>query len=387
MGVLRSAEVNIAPGGSWNSLTGVIIGDSGNGTVNINGGLWTAEANSSVLLGSDGHGKVNISGGGRWLSRAAVTVGDLQFGSGAIVVGDGNDANTAQWTSDAAVEILSGSVELRSGGCWLSSGGVTVGADDGSGSILISGGTWKIPYAAWLHGGTSLTMTGGKIQAATLRIDGTASISGGSIELPNAGSLLLVTGQMLRLNGAEICGDGTILTEYGVGLGNGRLAGSDSSHRLTVNADLFGPGLAEHVDLLGQIHLGPAAGQLTLRDVNFGIDAALVLEIDASVADDNGRLVLGPFTELDGVGLQIVFADGFVPAGGSEIELVCAGDGTSLAAALSGAAVQVPEGCSFDSTTGVLTVIPEPTTIALLAAGAVGLIRRRGRSARRQRRA
>jgi T5SS/PEP-CTERM-associated repeat protein/autotransporter-associated beta strand protein len=262
VGESGTGSLTVTGGGTVSSLSGVIATSTGGaGTVTVGGGTgaatWTMTG--QLLIAQAGAGTLNITGGGTVTSGIAF-IGSDSGGVGIVNVGGG--VGPATWNNNGELEVGTsgtGTLNITGGGTVSLSGGSYVGAFPGStGTVNVGGGigaaTWTIPSTLFvgsagtgtlnlLAGGLVITpdLSGGNITSSvnfdggTLRITATDSASntinvhptGGTLDLPTAGSTFTLTG--------TIAGTGT-LTKTGPGTLVVSGTGTNFSGGMTVNA-------------------------------------------------------------------------------------------------------------------------------------------------------
>jgi T5SS/PEP-CTERM-associated repeat protein len=222
-GAQASAQV-LGARSVWNLTSAggqFVVGDGGNGSVSVTGGVVNAGANV-VDIGnqSGGAGTVSVSSGGTFDAAAASAVssafivGSAAGASGSLsVTGAGSKVTaTGQLTvgggGTGALLIASGATVLAGDSSIATSEGVDVGqVSGGSGGITVTGtqsvlsntgkfivGDGGLGTLTVASGGTLITSPGGVGGLAGLVIAATAGAAGSSVGVTGAGSQVNVTG-------------------------------------------------------------------------------------------------------------------------------------------------------------------------------------------------
>jgi len=430
-------EVNVGTGGVWTTDRFVHVGHYGSsstGTVNVSGGMW--DANWSVNVGGQGTGEVNVNSGGVWTTNTLVFIRSLSGGSSTVNLTDGTwHAKGALYvgglsgtSGPAEVNItggtmnLAGTLSVRSQGTVTLDGGTVKTSKtrrldlSASGSrfrflsgdlnvqgrltwnnvsigngcnvqLTGTGSLWEPANVTFLPG-SSLTLDRG-----TLRIsDGFAHVSsvmlfttnGGVVEL-GSNAQLIHSVETLDLNGCQIIGSGDVLTgSAGLVLGSterpGSITGDSPTERLVLYGDLSGSGSVTNATVYGNVSIGSSAGEMSLKEVILGSGTTIEMEIAGLAPEEFDRLTFGPGVDLSQATLDVAFAGAFEPTIGDSFDLFDVTGGADLLGTLGAATIYLPDDCLLNAGTGVVTVVPEPSTLVLAALGLLGLaLHRRSR--------
>jgi T5SS/PEP-CTERM-associated repeat protein len=182
-------------GGHWTVLGQLIVGDTGNGTLNINSlGVVNAGINS-VNIGNQagGNGSVSVSGGGTLVAGflgVATTVTGVA--NGTLTVGSGGDVQVNSVTEGP------GNISVT-GGSLTATSGITVGFN-GTGAVLNIGSLGVVSET-----GTSVPFSIGS---------GTTTVSSGTVSVATGGTLS--SASPINLGGSPAGSSGTLTVNGGV---------------------------------------------------------------------------------------------------------------------------------------------------------------------------
>jgi T5SS/PEP-CTERM-associated repeat protein/autotransporter-associated beta strand protein len=364
-----SLGVATVTGGEWANRGALFVARSGTGTLEVTGGLVTS-ASGTIASGTGSAGLAVITGG-TWQSAGSLTVGvegsgtlsiSGSHGTGGVVIVGGTLSRGAQGTINLAaggtLQIGTGSasgvlatdlvnhgqvVFNRSGSTTLGhtisgSGAVRL---TGSGTFTVSGtndytGPTTIDNATLLVAGglgmTDVTVNVGGRLGGSGTIDGSVTVTAAGVLAPGASIESLATGAVTLLDGA------TFAAEW------------DSSAPLSSGADLLR--VAGDLTLVGSVGL-------SLEDLA-AIPARLAEGTTFSLIAYSGSWNEGRFS-LDGRELE----DGMLFWADHQPWTI------HYAASIGGLNVggESLSGGSFVN----LVAVPEPSTMGLLAAGALGI--------------
>ena len=360
-------------------------GSSPNGTYNLSGGLLVV---SSLSVGS-GSASFNFSGGTLRSGSSFSIALPMMLGSS----GGGATFDTAGYTVT-----LSGSLSGPGSLTKVGSGTLILAATDTySGNTLVRGGTLALGSSLALQNSTldtsgsgilsfgslSSGMLGGLTGTGTLKLANTSSsaeaVSVGNNNgsstfsgmLQGAGGLTKIGSGVLSLSGSNTyTGPTTIsqgkltidgwLPNSAVSVSDGTLGGTGYLSSVSVSASgTLAPG-----DPLGVLHL---SGNLVLS-----VGAAMDFDLDGFSTDDEVYLPSGSLTfsgqQFSNFGFT--WSAGFGPG---TYTLVNAKSITGLGSNLSGSIDGLPATLSVSNNNLMLTVVPEPSTAALLGAGTISI--------------
>ena len=261
---------------------------------------------------------------------------------------------------------------------------VLTGANTYDGVTTISEGTLQVG-----DGGTGGSLTGAIVNNAGLVVDRagsltlSAGLSGNGTLVKNGPGTLVMSGNFTQ-TGNIFVNDGTLQVDT-VYTGGGLIT-------VASGATLGGVGLVGRVDVQGGGTFGPGASPGLLEgDDTITMAAGSVFEVDLNglaAGTEYDQLVLNDETAfgfLDlSAGPTLSVSLGFTPAPGASF-LIVDGPSTGFFAGLDNDALFSPNGSTtfriaYNPATDItLTVIPEPTALALALAGLAVLATRRFR--------
>ena len=337
-----SGTLNVT-GGSVSNFLGYLGYNAGSvGTATVSSGTWATSGD--LFVGLSGTGTLTIIGG-------LVTVGGaLSTGPyGTIAIGNGGTTG----------------VLLGGTGNVVNNGAIVFNRSDAStysGIISGTGGLTK-------QGADLLTLAGANsysglttISAGTLALSGNGSVGTGGLNLGTTGSpgvldlLGLTAGSYSLPSSASLAGAGT-------------LSGSGKS-----------------LAVLGSLAPGNSAGTITVGSglsLDLSLSGSSVFEI-TSPAFTAGTfdLVSGDGSVVFGGILNLAFSGGSYADGTDVLQIFAATGGRSgNFSAVNATGLAAGQSATFNSATGFITVVPEPSTcimaLAGLACGGYSLFRRR----------
>ncbi len=370
--------VNISPNGTWNTQGTVLIGDGGNGKVDVNGGTWNVFGTGNI--GRDWargeakvrhNGEINATGEFKIMEQ-----GTLQLESGKVFL-------AGDWENNGEIKQSGGVLQIERSG--------TLGnIETTAGQVSILGDTTILDASGVTLGGTAsmLIDQGGTVSIAsgrTLNINNLLQMpnGNGTILMDNA---LLTHGQKtLNLNGGNIEGSGQIFVgNKGLNLGvDGTMAGTSASKPLTVWGHLRGSGTLDNVTIYGDLNVGNSPGTIEADGLTLTSACTLEMELGGLLAGaEHDQIILDGLLTLDGV-LDVDWYNNFEAILGDSFTLFAMENGASIAGQFN--EILLPSfsdpSLSWDTsglyTAGTISVVPEPTTLALLLAGGLAIIRRR----------
>ncbi len=390
-GAARTVQVTAGAGGDYTILSGVLSDSSPSQT----GGLTKTGAGLLVLTNTNTYsGATTISGGALQADDGLglPTASPLVLNGGVL-------QNHGSTTFTRPLGYVSGEVQWTAMGGFSAAGNdLTVNIGGHSPAYTLAWGTGGFASTGLLFGSASADHTviwtnpiNLGSNAVTIQVDpgvGTApkvnmqgnltSASGGSLTKTGSGTLLLsgsntYTGPT-TIDQGKLDVDGWLTNSAVTVNSGGILSGTGSLASVTVNAG----GTLTPGDSLGILHL---SGNLILEsgaEIDYGLDGN---PADNEVAMPAGVLTLDDQQFSD---FNFMFLAGFRDG---TYTLIDAGSiSGSLGSNLSGAINGHTATLAVQGNNLVLNVVPEPSSLVLLAAGAIGLLGygwRRRRAARR----
>jgi len=338
-----------------NGLGPLAVGKSGTGTFTVTGANTytggTTLTGGTIVAGHDsalGTGVINLNGGSLRGNSARTFANSLRLSNNSTLSGTANltFTNTLTNINDRTLTVSNtGTTTLGAVNLSNNDTGRTLTIAATGGPVVITG--------AIANGGTSAgslvkTDSGTLTLSGASTYTGTTTVSGGS---------LFIDGDNSAATGAVSVGNTALLG------GSGIIGGAVS------------------VASGGTLSPGNSPGQLTLLN-GLTMSGTLIMEFAGTSIYDQID-VQGLFT--GGGILNLVIIDGFMPTAGNTF-LIFNGSTPGFDAGSFQVTTNLAEGLSWDTnslaSTGYVTVVPEPSTWALLAAaGAVLVIFRRRRAA------
>ena len=267
-------------GATWSNSNWVLLGNAGTATATIAaGGTISVALYSKIGQQALSHGGMLVTGAGsRWSTVGNLAVGDA--GSGTLTVQSGA-ATTVQGSLDIGAQATGlGRLQLDGAGATLSSAGPIMVGNAGTGDLILSNAATE-------------TTAGTLIVASQSGADGT-------LELRDAGSKLLVTGDLVTAGGGSgtlTAGSGTTLTTTGAlsgGVDNGSAGTAAlSGATLTVGTDLLIGGSGSWAATLAQGTQATAAGTVDIGVNSIGAGSLTVTDAGTLLRTSAFGLIVG----------------------------------------------------------------------------------------------
>jgi T5SS/PEP-CTERM-associated repeat protein len=371
----QTGVVNVTNGGQLYSGDGVTtnLGAGGNGIMNVIGAGSEFSSNGNLMIGNGGTGTLNIRGGGQ------VSVGTYVSSGSLLSIDVGHGSSCSPPTNDGTVRIVAAANVANGTYTPIAAGG------GGSGTYQAVGGKWNsstyqftVTSAVTGTAGHAVSITPSGANQRVLISDSATQTSTG-IGFLSTESALTVTGSTLTgaplsdLTGQLPAGQG-VLDGWTYSTTGGYVAGDPAYLSLSLAGAYSG---YSRDDLSVWSYDGSAWSQLTANDLSFdgtyasftatalnGYDYAIVgIPLVRHPGDANGD---GTVNIND---LSVVLAN-YDKTGMSWSQGDFTGDGTVDIGDLS----IILANYDKKFTAGGIKAVPEPSAIALLAAGLVGLL-------------
>ncbi len=386
-GINMGGYASLSLGASGNVTYSGTLTPSGS-TYNLGGGggtlTFTPAMTGATSLNVSGPGVVALTGSNTYGGLTTISGGTLQLGSG----GTTGSIDATSGVTDNSVLAFNRSDSVTFAPAVSGSGSLTqmgpgtvalTGSNTYTGGTAISGGTLQLGDGANINGSVAgnivnsahLTFANPSAQSFT----GTISGSGGLTK--TAAGVLILAGSNLYSGGTEV-DNGTLAAANG---SNGSATGSGN---VTISGGTLASGAAGG-SISGGVLPGSAASTIapggigSVGDLTIGslITASnMTLNFDLTTPEGSGDLL----TIINGltVAPNTAITFGTNPNTVGEYRLIGGNFGTPV---LSYFVLPVaPMGMAYSLSTTVdpgfidLTVVPEPSTFALLGAGAIGLL-------------
>ena len=400
--------VNVSSG-TWAITSGLTVGSSGTGRLNVSGGLVTG---SDSLVGGDGgsNGTVTVTGG-TWtttnnifIGRNAGSTGTLNVNGGSVTSASGTLGFNANSFGTATV----------SSGTWAMTRNLTVGSS-GTGTLTMAGG--RLIVGGTLSRGALGTInldSGGALQigiGGTTGVLGPASLvnngtlifnrsnastysgvlSGSGAVTKEAAGLLTfagansysglttIAGGTIALSGTGSIGTGGLNLGITASPGVFDLLGvTAGTYSLPSSASLAGVGTisgsGKSLAVLGSLAPGNSAGTITVGSglsLDLSNSGTSVFEItDPTFTASTYDLVSGDGSVVFGGILNLAFSGGSYADGTDVLQIFGNTGGRSgNFSAVNATGLAAGQSATFNSATGFITVVPEPSTYAMALAG------------------
>lgn len=395
--------------GTWANSGFLRVGNSGNGILNVLGGYVSNGAGSiGFAAGSSGTATV---WSGTWANSGELRVGES--GNGTLIVNGGYVSNT-----NSTLAFQGGSVGTAtvSSGTWANSGSLSVG-NSGNGTLTMNGGLVIVAGALTKNAASTINLNaGGTLQVGVgstggLLLGGTGSLvnngtlifnrsdfsthsgvlSGtGAVAKQGAGQLTLAGAN--SYSGLTTISAGTIALSGAGSIGTGGLnlgtAGSPGvfdlsaltagSYSLPATGNLAGVGTisgsGKSLAVLGSLAPGNSAGTITIGtglSLDLSNSGSSVFEITSpaftagtfDLVSGDGSVVFGGILNLD-------FSGGSYADGTDVLQIFAATGGRSgNFSAVNATGLAAGQSATFNPATGTISVVPEPSTYAMLLGG------------------
>ena len=265
----------------------------------------------------------------------------------ALTVGDGAVLDMKSYSLNLPGVVLDGGT--LDGAGWFTSNNYDL--RDGTVNVTLMGGNGLTKSTS----GT-VTLRGGYLYSGTTRVNG------GTLRLAGSGPLASSTIDVAQTATFDVSG----LTSYALALGQTLKGGGTVLGNVLVR---------------GRTSPGSSAGVLTVGDITYADGSMLEIELGGTargtqydVLDADGAVTLQT-----GSRLRVLFLGAFTPADGDTFDVLDFASLTGTFTTLNLPALD--PGLTWDTgrlyADGVLEVVPEPATLALVALGALAVIRRR----------
>lgn len=404
IGSTGSGSVTVDGAGSqWTNSGGLYVGAAGSGDLMIkNGGVVTSSADSFIANSAGSTGQVTVRG----MDAALAINGNLTIGNsgtGTLTIQNGGTVTNAIGSIGAATG-SNGTVTISgSGTTWINTEDLSVGINGvgnleirSGGLINVKGGTGTV-YLGTSSGAGNLFIgsnsAAGTLNAAQVHGQGADAVINffhtdtaysfdplitGSIRVEHDGGNTVLTAANTYTGGTQVSG-GTLLVNNVTGSATG-------------SGDVFvGPaGTLSGTGAIGgnttvQGTLKPDAAVLGGDSLNFNSDLLLdststtVMQLAGANPSQYDDIKVAGHLTMGGT-LRVLFVNGFSPVQGNTFDLF---DWGSQSGSFTLDLPSLSGGLAWDTsaitTTGSLSVVPEPSTWGLLILGivSISLLRRR----------
>ncbi len=415
---INAGELRITNPAALGNTTGITVTA---GRLSLDGGI-TAGSGKTVTINGNGSNFFGAlqsnSGTNEWVGNVVVgATGGTRIGANAgqltvsgVISGSTVGNGLVLRTNNAATVNLSGSNTYL--------GDTTV--ITGTGEVRISGGADRLPTgtrlifgASGVSGvvnlnGNSQTVAGLSVAsgtaneirsatAATLTVNSanSSAFSGtltGAMSLTKAGSANLTLTGANTYSGATTINNGTLIIGAGGSIANSSTITIGSGATLDVSAGsgntiaaiqtLTGIGTVEgNLTVNGTLSIGNSPGTMTFND-NLSLGASSVSNFEFTLASftagsfDLAQNLLGGGVTFGGT-LNLIFDSGETYADNTSATIFDFSTYSGSFSNVTYSGLGAGQSAVFDATTGIVTVIPEPGSLALAALGSLAALRRR----------
>jgi len=381
------------------------------------GSYSSGSSSSTYYSRSSTNNSVTISGtGSRWDNAGSFALGimngnsnTLRIEHGGVVtnmaatIGQGRAYSSYSWGSSSAGYGNDNKVVVDGeGSSWNNSGNILLGNNNGNrNSISISNGgtvtadsmeigkgSWSSSIARADNNRVEVSGSGSRLDVSGTVTIGNSYATGNQLSVSNGGavtaetisiasgnSLVLDQGGTLSLSGDfDSNQPGSLSFNGGVLSVEGMVSGFTT---LNANTRLETANLNGHFTVHGTFAPGNSpADSIVNGSLTIASDGTLEMELGGyGLGTEYDRLTVTGLGELDGT-LDVVFLDGFAPTNGASFDLFNWDGGVNGTFSDINSST-LPEGLSWDTsnlyTNGTVTVIPEPSVLALVGIFGSGL--------------
>ncbi len=356
-----SSGVGIATvtGGTWANAGDLYLGYDSVGTLNVNGG-YVSNASGTIGVANGSNGTATVSSG-TWANSGDLLVGESGTGTLTMTGGLFSVAGTLSKGIFGTINLNSaGTLQIGTGG---TTGLLGVSALTNNGTLIFDRSDAST-YSGILSGSGAVTKQG----AGQLMFDGANSYSG----------LTTISGGTIALSGTGSIGTG------GLSLGTGGVFDittlASSTYTLPATGNLTGAGtlvgVGHTLAVFGSFLPGSSAGTVT---VGAGLTLDLTNSGSSTFQITSPSYTAGTFDLVNGNGtiifggiLSLAFSGGSYADGTDVLQLFANTGGRSgNFSAVNATGLAAGQSATFNPATGFISVVPEPSTFAPLAAGLV----------------
>ncbi len=346
---------------TWTNSSELYVGVFGNGTLAITNGGKASNANGYIGSYSGSTGRVTVSGiGSTWM-----TSNNLYIGGSESIVGVLGTVNVTDggWLS------VGGTLQVwQTGTLYVNGGTLSAGALTGNGTIHVSGpsGSAGLILGSTVNSTFSGTLADGSTPASLLKVGaGAQTLSGNNTY---SGGTTVQAGSLLATNTkGSATGLGDVDVQGGAILGGNGTIGASGSTVTIQNNGTLAPGMSP-----GTLHI---AGDLDLE-----AGAILAFELndpDSTTLASDKLLVAETFSTEPGVLMDLALQNGYTPELGDAWTVVeyanFSGNASDVTVRSTLADPDLSYNLAVVGNSLVLSVVPEPATIATIGSGLLTL--------------